>query len=205
MNPKTQCACPCSGFNLILDFGVPLIFSIFLCIFRLLQQERIHFRGFNQKTPLNIPIFCIQAWLQPGSGDSLVAACCIRQRHYRSCKLHYISKQGKNGREKEKRKTENDVTGLDDESGLQQVEGESWTSWWMAQLDRTNLPRKAENQEEKKQALSLRPSDIKETFLYYKHHILFMGPISCPISRSRAATSASESVDVIETIAAATD
>jgi len=31
------------------------------------------------------------------------------------------------GSKKEKRKTENDVTGLDDERGLQQVEGESWT------------------------------------------------------------------------------
>ena len=36
--------------------------------------------------------------------------------------------RGKNGREKEKRKAENGVTGLDDERGLQQVEGESWTS-----------------------------------------------------------------------------
>ena len=36
--------------------------------------------------------------------------------------------RGKNAKEKEKRKTENDVTGLDDERGLQQVEGESWTS-----------------------------------------------------------------------------
>ena len=36
--------------------------------------------------------------------------------------------RGKNGREKEKRKTQNDVTGLDDERRLQQVEGEKWTS-----------------------------------------------------------------------------
>ena len=37
--------------------------------------------------------------------------------------------RGKNGSEKEKRKTENDVTGLeDDERRLQQVEGESCTS-----------------------------------------------------------------------------
>jgi len=41
--------------------------------------------------------------------------------------LFYV--QGQNGREKEKRKTENDVTRLDDERGLQQVEGEGWTSW----------------------------------------------------------------------------
>jgi len=33
------------------------------------------------------------------------------------------------GRMKEKRKAETDVTGLDDEIRLQQVEGESWTSW----------------------------------------------------------------------------
>ena len=31
--------------------------------------------------------------------------------------------------EKEKRKTKNDVTGLDDEIRLQQVEGESWRHW----------------------------------------------------------------------------
>ena len=37
--------------------------------------------------------------------------------------------QGKNGREKEERKTKNDVTGLDAERGLQQVEGKSWRSW----------------------------------------------------------------------------
>ena len=37
--------------------------------------------------------------------------------------------RGNNVREKEKRKTENDATGLDDERGLQQVEGESWTLW----------------------------------------------------------------------------
>src|SRR6218665_432532 len=37
--------------------------------------------------------------------------------------------RGKNGRYKEKRKTKNDVTGLDAERGLQQVEGESWGSW----------------------------------------------------------------------------
>jgi len=36
--------------------------------------------------------------------------------------------RGKNGREKEKKKTENDVIGLDDERRLQQDEGESWTS-----------------------------------------------------------------------------
>ena len=35
--------------------------------------------------------------------------------------------RGKNGREKEK-KTKNDVTGLDAERGLQQIEGESWRS-----------------------------------------------------------------------------
>jgi len=33
--------------------------------------------------------------------------------------------EGKN----EKRKTENDIIRLDDDKGLQQVEGESWTSW----------------------------------------------------------------------------
>ena len=33
------------------------------------------------------------------------------------------------GRMAEKKKTENDVTGLDAERGLQQVEGESWRSW----------------------------------------------------------------------------
>ena len=37
--------------------------------------------------------------------------------------------RGKSGREKDKRKTENDVIGLDDERRLQQVEGESRTSW----------------------------------------------------------------------------
>jgi len=37
--------------------------------------------------------------------------------------------RGKNGREKEKRKTKNDVTELDAERGLQQVEEESWRSW----------------------------------------------------------------------------
>src|SRR6218665_3510625 len=37
--------------------------------------------------------------------------------------------RGKNGREKEKSKTKNDVTGVDAERGLQQVEGESWGSW----------------------------------------------------------------------------
>jgi len=37
--------------------------------------------------------------------------------------------RGKNGSQKEKRKNENDITGLDDERGVQQVEGESWTSW----------------------------------------------------------------------------
>ena len=37
--------------------------------------------------------------------------------------------------EKEKRKTENDVIGLDDERGLQHDEGESWTSQQMASLD----------------------------------------------------------------------
>src|SRR6218665_1175257 len=43
--------------------------------------------------------------------------------------------RGKNGREKEKRKTKNDVTGLDAERGLQQVEGErsghrgEWRHW----------------------------------------------------------------------------
>jgi len=48
----------------------------------------------------------------------------------------YIYNRGKNGRENEKRKTENDVTGMDDERGLQQVEGETWTSWRrMAPLD----------------------------------------------------------------------
>jgi len=36
--------------------------------------------------------------------------------------------RGKNGRETEKRKTKNDVTRLDAERGLQQVEGESWRS-----------------------------------------------------------------------------
>ena len=36
---------------------------------------------------------------------------------------------GKNGREKEERKTKKDVTRLDAERGLQQVEGESWR-WW---------------------------------------------------------------------------
>jgi len=35
----------------------------------------------------------------------------------------------KHGREKGKRKTENDVTGLNDERGLQEVEVESWISW----------------------------------------------------------------------------
>jgi len=33
------------------------------------------------------------------------------------------------GRMEEKRKTENDVTEMDEESELQQVEGEIWTSW----------------------------------------------------------------------------
>jgi len=28
---------------------------------------------------------------------------------------------------------------LDNERGLQQVEGESWTSWWMAPLDRLDV------------------------------------------------------------------
>ena len=39
--------------------------------------------------------------------------------------------RGKNGREKDKDKgkTKNDAVGLDDERGLQQVEGGSWTSW----------------------------------------------------------------------------
>jgi len=36
--------------------------------------------------------------------------------------------RGKHGRKKERRKTGNDVTGLDDERVLQQAEGESWTS-----------------------------------------------------------------------------
>jgi len=34
----------------------------------------------------------------------------------------------KNVRKKDKRKTESNVIGLDNERGLQQVEGESWTS-----------------------------------------------------------------------------
>ena len=43
---------------------------------------------------------------------------------------------------REERKTKNDVTELDVERGLQQVEGESWRSWWMAPLDvRTCLGR----------------------------------------------------------------
>ena len=37
-------------------------------------------------------------------------------------------KRGKNGRYTDERKTKNDVTGLDKEIGLQQVEGEIWTS-----------------------------------------------------------------------------
>src|SRR6218665_334039 len=54
--------------------------------------------------------------------------------------------RGKNGREKEKRKTKNDVTGLDAERGLQQVEGESWGLWSMAPLDvRTCLGRQKTN------------------------------------------------------------
>src|SRR6218665_1636955 len=57
--------------------------------------------------------------------------------------------RGKNGREKEKTKTENDVTGLDDERGLQQVEGESWTSWLMAPLNvRTCLGRQRTKKKE---------------------------------------------------------
>jgi len=36
---------------------------------------------------------------------------------------------------KDKRTTENDVIGVDDEGGLQQVEGESWTLLQMASLD----------------------------------------------------------------------
>ena len=42
---------------------------------------------------------------------------------------YYVWNRGKNGREKDKRKTKNDVTGLDAERGLQQVEVESWGSW----------------------------------------------------------------------------
>ena len=42
--------------------------------------------------------------------------------------------RGKNGREQEKRKTTENY-GLDDERGLQQVDGESWTSWLMVPLD----------------------------------------------------------------------
>jgi len=41
----------------------------------------------------------------------------------------------KHGREKDNRKTENDVIGLNDDRRLQQVEGESWTSWSMTTLD----------------------------------------------------------------------
>ena len=41
-------------------------------------------------------------------------------------RLHYKNyNRGKNGREKEKTKTKNDVTGLDAERRLQHVEGES--------------------------------------------------------------------------------
>jgi len=53
----------------------------------------------------------------------------------RYCCMNYNYNRGNNGREKQKRKIENDVTGLDDERGLQQVEGESWTSWLMTSLD----------------------------------------------------------------------
>ena len=59
---------------------------------------------------------------------------------------HFNSQQrynrGKNGMEKHKRMIENNVIGLDDERGFQQVEGESWTSWQMESLDvRTCLER----------------------------------------------------------------
>jgi len=37
-----------------LDLGVTLLVGIFLCIFRLLWQKRIHFRGFEPRKPLNM-------------------------------------------------------------------------------------------------------------------------------------------------------
>jgi len=43
--------------------------------------------------------------------------------------------RGKNGSEKDKRKTKSDVIGLDDERGLQQVEVERWIAWRMASFD----------------------------------------------------------------------
>src|SRR6218665_2480052 len=53
-------------------------------------------------------------------------------------KLGHSSKdynRGKNGREKDKRKTEKDVSRLDDEIRLQQIKGESWAPCRMASLD----------------------------------------------------------------------
>ena len=55
--------------------------------------------------------------------------------------------RGKNGRKKDKRKTENDVIGLDDERGIQQVEGELDITA-NGVIGRTNLPRMAENRQE---------------------------------------------------------
>ena len=54
----------------------------------------------------------------------------------------------KEWRGKNKRKTENDVIGLDDERGLQQVEGESQTTWWMATLDVWTFPGRQRTKEE---------------------------------------------------------
>src|SRR6218665_140779 len=48
-----------------------------------------------------------------------------------------------------KRMTENDVSGLDDERRLPQVEGESWTSWCGAS-GRMNLPKKNDTEEKTK-------------------------------------------------------
>ena len=56
--------------------------------------------------------------------------------------------RGKNGREKDKRKLENDVIGLDDEGELQQAEGESRTTLRMVTLDaRTFLGRQRTREE----------------------------------------------------------
>jgi len=63
---------------------------------------------------------------------SLIGVMRSRQRDWLGHIMRGTSKnynRGKNGREKGKRKTKNDVTGLDAERGLQQVEGDSWRSW----------------------------------------------------------------------------
>jgi len=50
-------------------------------------------------------------------------------------------------------KNENGIIEQDDQRRLQQVEGESWISWWMVSLDNghMNMPRKAENQEDEEE------------------------------------------------------